>query len=221
MDQQFFWSRVLSFLHLSSHQHSSTPYSQSFTSFLPSQNPSSQLLPKYLDPPWRARNKVDKHSSSTSKQIDHVPTFQQPSRMLAPTHIMLNKQNNSYLEQITITMSGEWPKVTIMCWILATCCTFPFFSSRFLLGHARMLKTPPHSSTAIQYLASTMMEGEAKLLTYPPESHGEILNLKQWMHLPAHRRIREFAMHLNFVIPTRQPINCILQVKILSWLKGS
>ncbi len=107
-----------------------------------------------------------------------------------------------------------------MCWILATCCTFPFFSSRFLLRHAWMLKMLPHSSTDIQYLASTMMEGEAKLLTYPPESHGEILNLKQWMHLPAHRRIREFAMYPNFVIPTRQPINCILQVKILSWLKA-
>jgi hypothetical protein len=48
MDQQFFWSRVLSFLHLSSHEHPSTPYSQSFTSFLPSQNPSSQLLPSAL-----------------------------------------------------------------------------------------------------------------------------------------------------------------------------
>jgi hypothetical protein len=58
-----------------------------------------------------------------------------------------------------------------------------------------------------------MMEGESKLLTYPPESHREILNLKQWMHLPAHRGIREFAMHPNFIIPTRQPINCILQVK--------
>jgi hypothetical protein len=50
-----------------------------------------------------------------------------------------------------------------------------------------MLKTLPHSSTDIQYLASTMMEREAKLLTYPPESHGEIFNLNQWMHLPAHR----------------------------------
>jgi hypothetical protein len=49
------------------------------------------------------------------------------------------------------------------------------------------LKTLPHSSTNIQYLASTMMEGEAELLTYPSESHGKILNLKQWMHLPAHR----------------------------------
>ncbi len=107
-----------------------------------------------------------------------------------------------------------------MCRILATCCTFPLFSSRFLLGHTRTLKTLPHSSTNIQYLASTMMEGEAKLLTYPPESHGEILNLKQWMHLPAHREDQKFAMHPNFVIPTRQPINCILQVKILSWLKA-